>query len=229
MTNILVVGNSHLAALKLGWDLIMEQQLPFIDQFRMTFVGANNIDFVNWTCDPQGLISDHNLKVVANSQEFDSVLIVSMSSKLDLNQYVTGDTLSFLSFDVIKEIVNSYHFYHAPPANRAHIIFELVKAVPGKVLFLGAPCRPISRLLINPSRFEDQSRYIASYIRSLSAQSLLSDCSVSFLVPPEHLLCNLGISTPSLYLRDNNPNEIHANADYGMQILIYLFNTLQSS
>ncbi|WP_186494288.1 hypothetical protein [Synechococcus sp. A15-62] len=226
MKRILVIGNSHLAAIKLGWDQLVNSNNNYRDTFILDFYGSNNIHFVNWTCLPNGDIYDHQASLVTQCSNYDHILIVSMTSKLDVNQYAGGKTLNFLSLEVIKTIVHSYHFYHAPIQNRAKIVSQVLIAAPAKAYFLGAPCRPQSKITINIEQHQNQIKHLIHHIRNYSDESLKSNSSISFLVPPTHLLCSYGISTPLRYLRDHNPQEIHGNSDYGREILIYFLDTL---
>lgn len=220
MKKILLLGNSHLGALKLGWDKLNLDDKKVTRDCELEFLGAGNPKFVHWRLDANGDIIDHNKKKqssVSKFCEYDSILLASMPCKLDLGQFcrTKSDALPLLSESCIKSIVFNYSFSYMKNLVPS-LLVDIIRTLPNKVVFLGAPCRPFSKLRCDVSRSTGFDR-IASIIRDLSVKSISNPDQISFVLPPVILLDEHGVSTRPEFMR--SVDDIHANADYGYLLL----------
>lgn len=248
MKNILVVGSSHVGAIKKGFDLIEPSS-----EIKVEYIALPGKRFSELEISNKCLVYPReNSKDVQKwfgidappcLDDFDKILFVSGPCRLSLSLYSSNRRIPLLSYSVVHEIV-----HHVPMP----LFHSLIRAIgPSRLVYLGGPLisssafenKHLSRLLLLDNADSIESSCLVSRIRNICHQSEQDETCPSFLLPPSHLLekhqfntldafirgglrvnSNTYVATSGHYLSDMG----HGNAEYGKEMAKHILDFFES-
>ncbi|MBD2551084.1 hypothetical protein H6G65_16120 [Microcystis elabens FACHB-917] len=246
MKNILIIGSSHVGALKSGFDHIaipssLEVKYCALPGFRFSRLTVSGNYLLYPESDAGDMRNWFGFESFPCLDNFDKILFVHGPCRLQLSLYSRNRRIPKLSSPVVREIVNNI---------RLRLFASLLDAVgPSKLIYLGSP------LLSNASFREehldrvplldqdDVSEYcLADCIREVCHQTAEDATTPSILLPPQHLLVKHQFNTLDSYIRggvrvngisradghdaDFNEDMSHGNAEYGKEIATHILDCL---
>ncbi len=246
MNNILVVGSSHVGAIKHGFDSI---ETP--SSLKLQYLASGNKKFRKFTVSNKCLMfpekdAERIRRLFGfNSypclDDFDKILFVAGKCRLSLSLYSSDRRIPSLSESIVREIVNNIDL---------DIYASLLNAVgPSKLIYLGAPLissashqkRHLNRVpLLDQNNVSDYS--LANCIRQVCHKTIENDAVPSILLPPQHLLAKHQFNTLDSYIRgglrvhggaredghdaDFNEDMGHGNSEYGKEIAKHVIDCI---
>lgn len=244
VTNILVVGSSHVGAIKQGFDSI---ETP--SSLKLQYVAVPGKGFKELTVsnkrlmfpekDAENIRKWFGLNSCPCLDDFDMILFVAERCRLSLDLYSSDRRIPTLSASVVREIVN----------NIDNCLFNsLLDAVgPSKLIYLGSPLvstashkkRHLNKVpLLDQNNVSDYC--LADCIREVCHRTIKDDAMPSILLPPQHLLAKHQFNTLDSYIRgglrvhggaradghdaDVNKDMGHGNAEYGKEIATHILD-----
>lgn len=246
MNNILIIGSSHVGALKSGFDHIAipsSLKIKYIalpaGLFRHITVSDN---YLLYPKSDAGYIRKwFGFESCPCLDGFDKILFVADRCRLSLNLYSENRKIPTLSAPIVREIVKNI---------QSPLYSSLLNAIgPSKLIFLGAP-------LLSSAAYQEKhlkrvplldqdnlSEYcLADCIREVCHRTTEDDAMPSILLPPSHLLEKHQFNTLDTYIRgglrvngnarldghdaDFNEDMEHGNAEYGKEIAAHILDHL---
>ena len=243
MKKILVIGNSHVGAIKKGIESISSNKnfnfsyvaLPG-ERFSNLSLSGRNIIFPE--CELPFLREVFGISESLSLDDFDLFLYVAESSRLHFGLYSRDGRIPALSDKIIYNIVR-YSF--------SPFFGSIQSAVkPAKLIFLGGPLRFPSypryrkhkKSLIETPYDSARLLELTSAVRKICGDTIMDKSFPSLVLPPPHLLVSSQLSTREEYLvggtkvNGKNRNQLdtsHANASYGKEIGQFIINFIESS
>ena len=242
VTNILVVGASHVGALKNGFDCIARPS-----SLNIKYIALPGVRFSRLTVSPNYLLypeSDaRDIKRLFSFEsypcldDFDKILYVHGPCRLQLNLYSRDRRIPILSADVVGEIVNNINL---------PLFTSFLDAVgPSRLIYLGSP------LVSNAAHLRKHLDQVPLLDRDNVSTYCLPDCIrevcrrttedntlPSILLPPSHVLDKHQFNTLDSYIRggircngksringsdaDFNDDMTHGNIKYGKEIAAHI-------
>lgn len=245
MKNILVVGNSHVGALRKGFNCI---EVP--PQFKFHYIALAGRAFCsfkvinNCLTYPEKQAANIQALFKLNSfpclDDFEKIIYVEGPCRLSLHLYSTDRRIPHLSKAVIREIV---HNINSP------LFLSLLNAVgPSRLIYLGAPLISSAAnegVHLNQVPLMDgnstSGHCLADCIRKFCLSTYEDDALPTILLPPSHLLDKNQFNTLECYIRggirvngnsrsersvDFEQDMGHGNLKYGKGIAEHLLNYL---
>jgi len=238
MKSILIIGNSHVGAIKHGIDSLKTPEgiqcsylaLPQQHFGNLKVKGRN----VTFPLELSEYIENlFGFKKCACLDAFDRVVYVQGLSRLSIDLYSHDRRIPFLSAELVKQIVTRIN---VP-------LFKSLNAVldPSKLIFLGRPltsCVAKVRHIRQVPIIDDESdavraSFLVKSIRNICSETLLDQSTPSILLPPPHLLTSDQFNTLDTFIRgglrvnghqrsathsDFETDMIHGNALYGQEM-----------
>lgn len=240
MTKILVIGNSHVGAIKTGLDL-----LPPPDCLDFDFIAlpGTNYKLLN-VIDGQFSVPERFEKFVCDTFSFqeppslgdyDFFLFCADRCRLSIDLYTDNREPPVLSESVIDAIIHNV---------KGHLYQQIADCSrPAQLVLIGAPLlsenayqdKYLQRIPIVRSEQDIRNlEKLESLIRKCCDQSLQQAGTARFLLPPRHVLTQHGFCTDDQYIRggirvdgrkrekgksrDFETNMRHGNERYGVEI-----------
>jgi hypothetical protein len=245
MINVLVIGNSHVGAIKQGIDT-----LPSSSTIEFTYLALPGARFKGLKLSGKNIaFPESEQRFIQNTfgvcdhlavNKYDTLLYVEGPSRLSFHLYSSNRSVPHLSSALIEGIVKSIQ---RPLFNLLQTIVE-----PSRLIFLGAPLvssyasavkyQKYAPLIKTPGEF-DRSCLLASLIRNICAKTILDESAPSILLPPSHLLTANQFNTLDAYIRgglrvDGRPRDSsdpnfeddmgHGNSLYGQEMGRFLLD-----
>ena len=228
MKNILVVGSSHVGAIKLGIDEVTSP-----GEFNFTYFALPGLRFLGFRVLDRNIVAPESEyeflhhrygHTSVSLEDYESILYVDGPSRMSLSLYSNNRRVSLLSHAAIDEISKNF----------SSGLFNSLKSIvePAKLYYLGCPLISSSSdnknhlknlpLLKTP---EDISRSIklSSMVRRICDKTIDDENSVSILLPPSRMLNKSQFNTLDNYMQKDFG---HANSSYGREIAPHLLNCL---
>lgn len=250
MKKVLILGNSHVGALKHGVDQLADQDIDY--QFSFAALPAPLF--------PRFRLKNRKLSVPFEHQAifqsiyadgpfvdldmYNNVVFVNGPSRLSGNLYLVNRKLPFYSTSLIREI--AIHGLMPP------LFDSLRKTVePARLIYLGAPLlserATLPRHLASIPLIETDADYAAinrlvATIRNCCSETVDDPSVPTFLLPPAELLNSIGMNTLDIFIRggmrmdgnsrtsssnDYRRDMSHGNASYGSRVVLALLQALQ--
>ena len=238
MNNFLIVGSSHVGALKQGFDCIETPPSVNIQyvalpgaRFKRLTVSNGFLEFPEK--DSEDIGTWFGLNHYPCLDDFDKILYVQGTCRLSLQLYSSDRRIPCLSLPVVREIVNNI---------RHRLFASLLDAVgPSKMVYLGSP------LISSAAHLEKHLNRVPLFCTDSASEYCLADCirevcrltheddaTPSIILPPRHLLEKHQFNTLDSYIRggvrvhgesradghdaDFNEDMGHGNTEYGKEI-----------
>jgi hypothetical protein len=169
------------------------------------------------------------------ADDYEKIYIIASPSKYFPPIYYRNPTPILLSRDLIRHCLTSWHvdssgFDHINPwqFRVSPIVGKLCRSYPGKIVFVGAPLpmrgketvfiEKLRSKLVNDKTLYNVHQSNVLHVKSLSQESIegSSKESIKIFLPPDHVLCDLRISTQEKY---QNGNHWHANESYWCEVV----------
>ena len=246
MNNYLIVGNSHVGALKQGFDCIETSKSANIvyvalpgSRFKRLTVSNRFLDYPEE--DAEDIGNWFGIDRCPCLDDFDKILYVHGPCRLSLQLYSSDRRIPCLSLPVVREIFNDI---------RLPLFNSLLETVgPSKLIYLGSPlistaARQAKHLYRVPLLNQDNvTEYcLADCIREVCRRTADDDSMPSVLLPPQHLLAKHQFNTLDSYIRggfringesredghdtDFNEDMGHGNAEYGKEMATHVIDCL---
>lgn len=255
MKNILILGTSHVGALKQGLDQCSHVNSK--DSFGFEYAAVPLKMFKKFTVVdsvvrvPGGAIKalkktyDHGDQI--DLMKYDSIVFVHGLSRLDFSLYFSDRMIAPISEGVIREI--------ALHPKEPSLFLELLANLPvSKLIYIGSPLisekttkkKQLKRVPLLPEQSHCQkASEIASLIRKACHNSLADSSIPSYLLPPPEVLTASGFNTLDQFIRggirydgrvrtvehddDFEEDMVHGNSEYGKRMAMVLLDYLKQS
>lgn len=241
MKKILILGNSHVGALKMGCEklnysenfLIQFAALP--GNFSQMISLKNNELFLTENLNKKFGGLNKNLEFPIDIRNFDFIALVFFPSPLKFL-----NAKNYYSKNLLKNVINELHFAGERFKRNKKLFLQLKEIIPSKLILIPTPV-PIKKTIKRDSFSNTSlsSKYLLkqiSLVRLICDEFWEEDNKVSILLPPKNLLENNQLNTKEKYVRGGfgwdgieheRENDLsHMNADYGQEIILTLINKL---
>lgn len=248
MKKILVFGNSHIAAIKVGMDQRAEESKKYEFHYA-AFQGSNfnlfRIEDGNIIVDPQYRKS---LKTIYKHGEsiplanYDYVIFAAGRSRMDARLFFTDNDPIPLSREVVRQIMLGTE-------HSADIYPQLLASLgnPKRLIYVGAPLTGMNSVekvavpVFGSPEAEAEAAILLRTIREVAEATLSDPNTVSIQLPPADMLTPNGFNTREEFIRGSlrfngearDPNEpehqigaAHGNLEYAVRISGLLLETL---
>ena len=253
MRNVLVLGTSHVGALKQGLDQCLHANANHsfgfdyaavpLKMFKKFTVVESVVRVPNGAIKALKKTYDHGDAI--DVMKYDSIVFVHGLSRLDFSLYSSDRMISPLSEGLIREV--------ALHPKEPSLFLDLLNNIPAsKLIYIGSPLisekttkkKQLKRvpLLLKQSQRQKASE-IASLIREACHDSLKDPSIPSYLLPPPEVLTSSGFNTLDQFIRggvrydgrvrtidndeDFEDDMVHGNSDYGKRMATVLLNYLE--
>ena len=207
MKSILIIGSSHVGAIKHGIDSLKTPEGIQCSYLALPGKAFPNLKVKGRDVTFPAKLSEYiedlfGFKKCVCLDDFDRVVFVHGPSRLNIRLYSHDRRIPFLSAAIVKQIVT-------------HIkvpLFQSLKAVldPSKLIFLGAPLISSNAVMLKHIQqvplFDDESdaaraSFLVNSIRNICSATLLDQSTPSILLPPVHLLTSDQFNTLDTFIR----------------------------
>ena len=242
MKKVLIIGDSHASALKLGVDILRsENNLNFEVDFCV--VGSRFGGFASLKISENRLLLPENHHELAKKlyqyysdrdefliNEYDVIAIACagpLPSPLNIANYHCDGSL-LLSSELVSSIVFNLRRYKK-------MVSKLFYLFPEKLIIIGAPppssLDPLSSSIIERHHKSNLDRLYGKILDCCS--KYYNSRNPKFLLPPEHLLAESLFQTKSEFMRNaprknNTIDYKHANEKYGVEVVKVLSDMITS-
>lgn len=255
MKNILILGTSHVGALKQGLDQCLPSKAK--DSFGFDYAAVPLKMFKKFTVVdsvvhvPKGALKalkktyDHGDQI--ELMNYDSIVFVHGLSRLDFSLYFSDRMVAPISEDLIREIA-------LRPIEPSLFLDLLINIPVSRLIYIGSPLisekttkkKQLKRVpLLLEQSHRQKALEIASLIRKACHDSLADSSMPSYLLPPPDVLTASGFNTLDHFIRggirydgrvrtmehddDFEDDMVHGNSDYGKRMAMVLINHLNQS
>lgn len=237
MKKVLILGTSHVGALKMGFEKIKSN---YLENFSIRFAAVPTADFVkiflknNELCIPKDIQELYsglykNLEFPIDIRNFDFIVLVSFKSPLLL-----VNSQNYYSKSLLKKVINELLFFSE--IKNQHLFLKLNEIIQSKLILIPHPV-PIKKRIKNELFEKTYSNYKSnqiSLIRLICDEFWEKEKKVSILLPPENLLEKNQLNTKEKYVRgglswdgfEKDGAISHMNEEYGREIMLSLLNKL---
>ena len=251
MKKVLILGSSHVGALKMGLDAIgapSEYRIFYAclpgKHFYRFYLEGRRLSYPDELA--AKLAITQNPRIDLCLHDFDKIIYAHGPCRLSLGLYTASPSIPLLSRSLVRDVA----LLPSPPS----LFVDLMSVLePNRLAYLGSPlvsesasCQSFHNLVpIVDSDVELlRARHLSGQIRDYCAQSLIDVSGPAFLLPPEHLLSMSGFNTLDQYIRggvrfdgtfrrsgtdvDFAGDMEHGNFNYGLEIASILVAYIQN-
>ena len=246
---ILFFGNSHVGAFKQGLNILSEkQQMSDLEKQIYDFYTQNEVSFIsipgpNWK---EVTIKDSTIIGIPQKtyKHVNGVRTDEINNSYGFNSFNTldYDVIVFCKGQNIVDYLNRFNGMTNPPLLTSSLLeilldefleqnkeFEKMLTPNKKTRFVytGKPVRFIESNQKSKSSNENAMLDTCSRNLSFLRINICNKSSYDLLMPPPHCIDSAGRFTFNRYARDSVNDSVHANGDYGIEILGELKSVLQ--
>ena len=247
MKKVLFIGNSQIGSLKAGWEeILLTSDIPSIEPY---FAGVREQVFFYSKLNDSNFYFREDLSNKLNSplmfswdnrnsfidlSIFDKIIIAAGPSRHYLPLYVDQHSSFFpkLSPTLVEDIVlHGRLSNHSAIDRTAPAVFELMKTLTRKVIYLGAPLpsESIKNKLICSDWRENEILDLQDRIKMACSKINACDNYPTFFSPHQTLCDPLMSFTKHQYMREGlryngqiNGDPYHANSSYGSHVIRFI-------
>lgn len=252
MKKVLILGSSHVGALKMGLDAIDPPSECRIDfaclpgkHFYRFYLENGKLAYPDELAAKLAITQNPRIDLSLNS--FDKIIYAHGPCRLSLGLYTASRSIPLLSRSLVRDVA----LLPLPPS----LFVDLMSMLdPNRLVYLGSPLVAESASF---QRFQHlvpmvdsesellRARELSGQIREYCTLSLMDESRPAFLLPPEYLLTQSGFNTLDKYIRGGvrfdgtlrpvgvgvnfTGNMEHGNSDYGKAIAAILMAYIQNS
>lgn len=248
MKKALLVGSSHVGAIKLGLEAVASADIDF------TYIALAGLKFNKLRIKsgklfyPKkfGQFMEEAFGIARRPRlsDYDYVLFCHGACRHALSLYSSNRRIPILSNSIVKAII------HSPGVDLFNQIYDSID--PSQIVYIGSPLlsesvfqqRYISAKPVLDSEHEiSRANALAALIRRYCEESALNKNTPTYLLPPSRLLANAGFNTQDKYIRGGvRVNGIprtegrdgdfaidmgHGTAEYGKEMAPVILEQLQ--